>query len=123
MSGAIDAGRKERSAAARRGTFASRLRKSKSIRTDPLHRSKIIDHFSGWVAGHPTPEIWENQIQTRLTQTVSLLERGNEESLQLARQQVNEQVAQYLKIRPDRDSELEEVTGGGRKGWVVGRGR
>ena len=90
------AGREGRAGGARRGTFASRLRKSKSIRSDPLHRRKIIDHFSGWVAGRQAPEMWENQIQTRLSETITLLETGDEESLQLARQQVNEQVAQYL---------------------------
>jgi glutamate-ammonia-ligase adenylyltransferase len=81
---------------ARRGTFASRLRKSRSIRTDPLHRRRIIDHFFGEVDGRQAPEMWEIQFQNRLAETIALLERGDEQSLQLARQRVNEQVAQYL---------------------------
>jgi glutamate-ammonia-ligase adenylyltransferase len=80
----------------RRGTFASRLRKSRSIRTDPLHRGRIIDHFFGRVASRLAPEMWEIQLQNHLAETIALLERGEEESLQLARQRVNEQVAQYL---------------------------
>jgi len=81
---------------ARRSTFASRLRKSRSIRTDPLHRRRIIDHFFGNVASRLAPEMWEIQLQNHLAETIALLERGDEESLELARQRVNEQVAQYL---------------------------
>jgi glutamate-ammonia-ligase adenylyltransferase len=95
-SGAEAAGGSGRAGGTRGGTFASRLRKSKSLRADPLHRRKIIDHFSGSVAGRRAPEMWESQLQTRLAETIALLERGDEESLQLARQRVNEQVAQYL---------------------------
>jgi len=86
----------ETTAGAKRGSFASRLRKSKSIRTDPLHRRRIIDHFVGSVASRLTPEVWEIQLQNHLAETIVLLERGDEESQQLARQRVNEQVAQYL---------------------------
>jgi len=86
----------EDASGARRGTFASRLRKSRSIRTDPLHRRRIIDHFFGRVESRQAPEMWETQLQNHLAETIALLERGEEESLQLARQRVNEQVAQYL---------------------------
>jgi glutamate-ammonia-ligase adenylyltransferase len=82
--------------AARRSSFASRLRKSRSIRTDPLHRRKIIDHFSGTVDSRLSPEMWETRLQKRLQETVALLERGDGESFQEARRRVNEQVAQYL---------------------------
>lgn len=81
---------------ARRSTFASRVRKSRSIRTDPVRRRRIIDHFFGKVESRATPEIWESQLQSRLAEAISLLERGDSKSLERARQQVNEQVAQYL---------------------------
>ncbi len=86
----------KRASGTRGGTFALRLRKSRSIRTDPLHRRRIIDHFFGTVASRLAPEMWEIQLQNRLAETIALLERGDEESLQQARQRVNEQVAQYL---------------------------
>jgi glutamate-ammonia-ligase adenylyltransferase len=82
--------------AARRSTFASRVRQSRSIRTDPVRRRRIIDHFFGQVKSRTTPEIWESQLQNRLAETIALLERGDSTSLKRARQQVNEQVAQYL---------------------------
>ena len=81
---------------ARRSTFASRVRKSRSIRTDPVRRRRIIDHFFGKVESRATPEIWESQLQSGLAETIALLERGDSKSLERARQQVNEQVAQYL---------------------------
>ncbi|UCF96742.1 MAG: glutamate-ammonia-ligase adenylyltransferase [Spirochaetaceae bacterium] len=84
------------SGGARRGSFASRLRKSRFIRTDLLHRRRIIDHFSGSVKSRLAPEMWETRLQSRLSETILLLERGDQESLQLARQRVNEQVAEYL---------------------------
>ena len=86
----------EAQSAARRGTFASRLRRSRSLRADPLHRSRIIDHFRGDVATRLSPEAWETGLQSRLAHVVALLERGDEQSLRHARQGVNEQVAQYL---------------------------
>ena len=86
----------EATAGAKRGSFAWRLRKSKTIRTDPLHRRRIIDHFVGSVTSRLAPEMWEIRLQNHLAETILLLERGDEESQQLARQRVNEQVAQYL---------------------------
>ena len=65
----------EAAAGERHGTFASRLRKSRSIRTDPLHRRRIIDHFFGTVASRLAPEMWEIQLQNHLTETAALLER------------------------------------------------
>jgi len=82
--------------AARRSTFASRVRRSRSIRTDPLRRRRIIDHFWGKVESRATPEIWESRLQSGLAETIALLERGDSRSLERARQQVNEQVARYL---------------------------
>ncbi|MBN2553338.1 MAG: glutamate-ammonia-ligase adenylyltransferase [Spirochaetales bacterium] len=83
-------------AGARRGTYGSRLRRSRTIRSDPVHRRRIIDHFSGTVDSRLSPEMWETRLQASLSETIGLLERGDSESLQQARQQVNEQVAQYL---------------------------
>jgi glutamate-ammonia-ligase adenylyltransferase len=83
-------------AAIRRGSFSSRLRKSRSLPRDPLSRRRIIDHFLGTVKSRLSPEMWEIGLQARLSETISLLEGGNEDSFQQARQQVNEQVAQYL---------------------------
>jgi len=81
-------------------TFASRLRKSRTIQSDPLRRRRIIDYFSGTVSSQVSPEVWENRVRARLIETISLLEKDKVGGFEIARQRINEMVAQHLSTMP-----------------------
>ncbi len=61
-----------------------------------LSRRRIIDHFSGRLAGGEPLELWERRLQGLLGGTVLLLEKGGGQGLALARQRVDELAAVHL---------------------------
>ena len=63
---------------------------------DQFRRRRIIDHFSGIISeGYPFGK-WVDEFRKRLTGAVSLLEKGDEQSVDKAKQQVNEMVVRRL---------------------------
>jgi glutamate-ammonia-ligase adenylyltransferase len=63
---------------------------------DLRKRRRIIDHFSG-VMDTPLPmETWGDELRSRMKGAILLLEKGDESSITLAKQQVNELVVRKL---------------------------
>ncbi len=61
----------------------------------PLHRRRIIDHFVG-VTDSDRPSTWGAEARTRLLEVITLLERGDPESVEAAKHRVNEMVTRRL---------------------------
>jgi hypothetical protein len=67
-----------------------------SPRVVELHRRKIIDFFSGGLINPLYFEEWADQFKKNLEAVIGLLEAGDAESLQNARNHVNEMVVNHL---------------------------
>jgi [glutamine synthetase] adenylyltransferase / [glutamine synthetase]-adenylyl-L-tyrosine phosphorylase len=67
-----------------------------SPRVVALHRRKIIDFFSGGLINSLYFEEWADQFKKNLEAVIGLLEAGDAESLQNARNRVNEMVVNHL---------------------------
>lgn len=79
----------------RRRTRGRRAQR-RAMKKDPLRRRRIVDHFSGIISeGYPLKE-WIDEFRKRMTTAVSLLEKGDEDSVSRAKQQVNEMVVRRL---------------------------
>ena len=59
-------------------------------------RRKIVDFFSGTLTTPMTFEIWRHEFKKRLRDIVQLLENGEEESVEKAKNRVNEMVVRHL---------------------------
>jgi [glutamine synthetase] adenylyltransferase / [glutamine synthetase]-adenylyl-L-tyrosine phosphorylase len=73
---------------------APRIERGQPI--DPLRRRRIVDHFSGQLAADLTFEAWVCELASRLQDVIGLLERGDKDSVALARQRVNEHVTRHI---------------------------
>jgi glutamate-ammonia-ligase adenylyltransferase len=75
-----------------------RTRRARQVTTteDLLRRRRIVDHFSGIVTSRLPYEAWCSELERRLTETIILLERGDEASATRARHKVNDLVAASL---------------------------
>ncbi|MBW2073830.1 MAG: glutamate-ammonia-ligase adenylyltransferase [Deltaproteobacteria bacterium] len=75
-----------------------RRRKLTSRRTvqDPLKRRRIIDFFSGQLETPRAPETWADDLKKNMEDVISLLERGDSESVTDAKHRVNEMVVKRL---------------------------
>jgi len=79
-----------------RRRIRGRKAQRRAMHRDPLRRRRIVDHFSGVISeGYPFRE-WIDEFRKRMTAAVSLLEKGDEESVGRAKQQVNEMVVRRL---------------------------
>jgi len=63
---------------------------------EALHKRKIIDFFSGVLINPLYFEKWAEQLKKNLEEVIGLLETGDEQSLQDARNRVNEMVVNHL---------------------------
>nr|HID59007.1 glutamate-ammonia-ligase adenylyltransferase [Desulfobacterales bacterium] len=68
----------------------------RSTRKDPIKRRRIIDHFSGVVRTSRSLKMWGEELRENMEGIVSLLERGDSESVTEARHRVNEMVVKQL---------------------------
>ncbi len=79
----------------------SRRRKGK---TDPLHRRRIVNHFSGILGGNIGFEAWAAELRGEMEKIFLLLEQGDPKSEEEARHRVNTMVVKRL-IRLKIDSQ------------------
>jgi hypothetical protein len=63
---------------------------------DPLHRRRIIDHFSGALEPPLSFKTWAAELRSRMEMVILLLERGDDSSVDEAKQRVNEMVTGRL---------------------------
>ncbi len=63
-------------------------------------RRKIIDHFSGWVDSPLSFETWAREFKKKLVDVIKLLEKGDDDSLNRAKHDVNELVVKRLSRLP-----------------------
>ena len=79
-----------------RKVSARRPRPRQHISTDPVKRRRIIDYFCG-LRESPQPfQAWAAALQAKMTAIITLLERGDLESMARAKQRVNEMVVKRL---------------------------
>ena len=76
--------------------FRIDARKNAGRRNAAPGRRRIIDHLSGTLVSTLPFEVWENRLRRELSVVIRLLEKGDRESWQRARQRVNELVAESL---------------------------
>jgi len=65
-------------------------------RRDPIKRRRIIDHFSGVVKTSLPLKTWAEELRNRMEEIITLLERGDSESVTEAKHRVNEMVVKQL---------------------------
>lgn len=65
-----------------------------------LKRRRIIDHFVGTFHSEVSFQAWEAELKERLRKVITLLENGDSESVNQAKQLVNEKVTQKLETNP-----------------------
>ncbi len=63
-------------------------------------RRKIVDHFSGWVDSPFSFHSWSHKFKKRLSEVIKLLEKGDDDSLNKAKHDVNELVVKKLSRLP-----------------------
>jgi len=63
---------------------------------DQLKRRRIIDHFSGILDTPLSFQVWSDECRKNMTAVIGLLERGDEASVNEAKQRVNERVVERL---------------------------
>ncbi len=68
----------------------------RSRRLDPLKRRRIIDHFSGTVADLPSFDDWAEELEKILKELLILREKKDDQSINTARNRVNEMVVNRL---------------------------
>jgi glutamate-ammonia-ligase adenylyltransferase len=68
----------------------------RSSAQDLLLRRRIVDHFSGVIRASFFFDTWGNEIRTKLTDVIVLLEMGDSDSVAEARHRVNEMVVERL---------------------------
>ncbi len=82
------------------GGPAKRDHKKKTIGQFPIrdlfNRRKIIDFFSGTLSTPMPLENWSNDLKNNLEDIIGLLEKGKEDSIDEARNRVNEMVVKHL---------------------------
>jgi [glutamine synthetase] adenylyltransferase / [glutamine synthetase]-adenylyl-L-tyrosine phosphorylase len=71
-------------------------RYSLSPSEEAFHRRKIIDFFSGALVNPLYFDEWAGRFKDALEEVIGLLEAGDQESLQVARDRVNEMVINHL---------------------------
>ncbi len=86
-----------------RKVSARRRRPRQQIPPDPIKRRRIIDHFCGLRETSQSFQAWTAALQENMTEIIMLLERGDLESMDRAKQRVNEMVVKRL-------AQLQEVS-------------
>ncbi|MBD3347208.1 MAG: glutamate-ammonia-ligase adenylyltransferase [Chitinivibrionales bacterium] len=66
------------------------------ITEDPLMRRRIVDHFTGILTTRQSWNDWKKNLTGQLEQAIALLEKGDDPSLEKARRNVNQLVADHL---------------------------
>ena len=89
----------------RRETKKTRgMRRRAAIPVDQTERRKIVDFFSGYLTGTVSFDEWKESFSANLKKIISLLEKGNEDSVMTAKNIVNEMVVRHL-ARVDEEAE------------------
>ncbi|MDY7033310.1 MAG: glutamate-ammonia-ligase adenylyltransferase [Thermodesulfobacteriota bacterium] len=70
--------------------------RSRTSLLDPMRRRRIVDHFSGTVDTSLSFDSWARQLQDKMREIISLLEREDKDSVNEAKSRVNEMVAEKL---------------------------
>ena len=78
-----------------RSTYRKRLT-GRHIEVDPIKRRRIIDYFSGVVETPLSFKTWADELRKNMILIISLLEKGDEESVNRAKHRVNEMVVKRL---------------------------
>ncbi|MBD3320292.1 MAG: glutamate-ammonia-ligase adenylyltransferase [Chitinivibrionales bacterium] len=66
------------------------------VSSDPLHRRRIVDHFTGILTTGHSWNDWKRLLVSELGYTIRLLEKGDEKAILQSRRHVNELVAERL---------------------------
>ncbi|MFH1481181.1 MAG: glutamate-ammonia-ligase adenylyltransferase [Pseudomonadota bacterium] len=78
------------------GTYSGKRMRRGLYREDPIHRRRIIDHFSGVIDSTLSFNVWATEIREKMRFIIGLLEKGDEASVTEARHWVNEMIVSRL---------------------------
>ncbi|MCF7928142.1 MAG: glutamate-ammonia-ligase adenylyltransferase [Spirochaetales bacterium] len=81
-------------------TPARRTGTSKTDKTEPANRRRIIDRFGGRIESELPFQQWRENLEGKLSEILQLMEDGDENSIVTARRRINEYVADALQRRP-----------------------